>query len=911
MQRREFIKNVSAVSVALSCATAYPQQSEGVDATPRHPDELNVATSCDLHKPQHALPAEEGYRYPADPSDAFLPKNPISIEAFAPVEDRIQPMPLAERLRTSIVPQRGFCSSAPGKAFQDTLLSGNGATYVELIGAPFSERLLFHHEGLTLPWRRPFEAPKVAYVLPEVRKLLLAGKYREGLNLAYEAMSAAGLSMNTHAHPTIPAFAMDIEFSGKASVKDYLRTVDFEAGEAKVRWTDPRGEWLRRTFASRPDAIVAQHFSAPKGYPLTAKITLRDPIAAHSISSPVTFGRDFSEDRLIFTGRFDPDVNKNGYACVTRIVRVGGSTRLEGESLIVENAASLTLLTRIEWFPDFSNDQVAILEKAVLAVSTDYTTLLERHRPIQASIIDRVSVNFGGAVQNALSVEELLTDQRTQTGYSPALLEKMFDMGRYWITLSSGRFPVQPIAGEVNINVNLQIAPGVTGNLPEAMNSYFDWIESLLPDCRKNAANIFGARGAVFPILPSIGMGVSFSYASTLALGIFPHPYWISAGGWCYSPFWDHYLVTGDLEFLRKRVVPGLTELALFYEDFLTVTDAQGNYVFVPSFSPENWPLNAEPLTPPTWPSQTFGLAPEPPTPLVINADMDIMVCREVLSRLIQASEILQINHESLAKWRRMLTRMPPYLLTEDGTLKEWSWPTLAENYNQRHVSHLYGVWPGDEIDPGRNPALAKAALLADRKRGPANSSAHGLCHRALAGARLKDSYLVNFELKQLLEQGYVGTTLRTSHNPFRLGPMPDAQGGIPAIIMEMLLYSRPGVIELLPALPLTLRSGSIRGLLARTFVKVDEFKWNLDTRTEELALTSLRKQEIQLMVWHGIESMSASEGLVRSKNRQGSFLCQLNLPANRPVTVKVKLARQTPLDWKRRSGLTDNCKGD
>ena len=114
-----------------------------------------------------------------------------------------------------------------------------------------------------------------------------------------------------------------------------------------------------------------------------------------------------------------------------------------------------------------------------------------------------------------------------------------------------------------------------------------------------------------------------------------------------------------------------------------------------------------------------------------------------------------------------MLAKLPPYLLEPDGTLKEWAWPTLGERYVHRHVSHLYGAWPGDEIDPDRTPQLAKAALIADRHRVPERLAAHGRCHRALVGARLKDSYMVDTELRQLIEEGYVGPTLRCSHDPY------------------------------------------------------------------------------------------------------------------------------------------------
>ncbi len=133
-----------------------------------------------------------------------------------------------------------------------------------------------------------------------------------------------------------------------------------------------------------------------------------------------------------------------------------------------------------------------------------------------------------------------------------------------------------------------------------------------------------------------------------------------------------------------------------------------------------------------------------------------------------------------------MLAKLPPYLLEPDGTLKEWAWPTLQERYSHRHISHLYGAWPGDEIDPDRTPKLALAAMMADRRRVPERLAAHGRCHRALVGARLKDSFMVDTELRQLIEQGYVATTLRCSHDPYAW-PMPDAQGGIPTIMMEML----------------------------------------------------------------------------------------------------------------------------
>jgi alpha-L-fucosidase 2 len=229
--------------------------------------------------------------------------------------------------------------------------------------------------------------------------------------------------------------------------------------------------------------------------------------------------------------------------------------------------------------------------------------------------------------------------------------------------------------------------------------------------------------------------------------------------------------------------------------------------------------------------------------------------------------------------------------------MKEWAWPTLEERYSHRHLSHLYGAWPGDEIDPDRNPRLAHAAMMADRRRVPERLAAHGRCHRALVGARLKDTFMVDTELRQLIEQGYVATTLRCSHDPYAW-PMPDAQGGIQTIIMEMLLYSRPGVIEVLPALPPTLKRGSINGMLARTFARIDKLKWDMETRTVDLTVTSFRKQDVTLIARYGIEKITASASVLAAPFQAGKANVDVHLPKDKAVSFQFKLGFHHPFDW-------------
>jgi len=807
--------------------------------------------------------------------DQFFAKPPVSTPA------PIAPMPLEERIKRGIVPKRGMVSTGVAGG---TLFSGNGKMTVEQSGSPLADEVVFHHERLLQPWKVPDEAPKIAGVLPEVRQLILAGLYRQALELSFQASTDAGLPPGMFYPSPIPAFIMHMQTPEAGKPREYLRTVDFDSGEIKVHWTDDRGDWVRQTFVSRPDNVVVQCLTPPKGQTLNTTIAIETGSRGRGIppdeinnlrsrSGDLQFDRDFNENRLIVIGRPGPEFGTYGFAAVIRVIPVGGSLRIDGGKLVISDAQSAILLTRIEWFPNYSREQVDVLASAVEQVLPDYSTLLARQRAIQSEVMNRVSMNFGGSSQFGMSSEELLADQRSRMGYSPALLEQMFDMGRYWL-LAEGTGDYPSIEGHLNVNVNLQIAPAAMAALPEASETFTHWIEALLPDSRKNAANILGTRGALFSVHPDQQTGVLYHFAYN-----WPHHYWISAGGWSYSPIWDYYLTTGDREFLRQHVVPGLKELALFYEDFLTETDQNGNYIFVPSYSPENWPRNSD------------------GAPTVINAVMDISVCREVLTHLIQASEILGTDADRIPKWKAMLAKLPPYLLDTDGALKEWAWPTLEENQDHRHASHLYGVWPADEIDPDRTPQLAKAAWLADRKRAQGNASGHGISHRALAAARLKDNYLVNMELKQFFEQGYVGPTLRGAHNPYT-PPQPDQQGSIPTIIMEMLLYSRPGVIEPLPALPSTIISGSVKGMRARSFAKVDDLTWNLDARTLDLTLTSLRKQDVTLIVRYGIKSIAAPAGVLAEHPKADATSCVLHLPQSTPVSLHLKIGSHQPSDW-------------
>ncbi len=399
MKRRDFLtKGPLAVGLAsspgllktlLASETGATESTKTSQETARAPEEIR--------SPEYLRRAKD---------EQFPPKMPAFAASYLSADVNVSPMLLEERLRRGIVPRRGFCSTIPGTTVSEGLTSGNGHMNIEVTCDPYSEQILFHHESLLMPWKRPFEAPKVADIFPQVRQMVLDGKYQDAIEFAFKEMEKGPIKLNTWPHPTVPAFLMRLDFPKTASVKDYLRTVDFESSEVKVHWNDERGDWIRQTFTSRPDNVVVQLLTAPGGQPVDARIAvqkytrgMRPPggMPGGGNSGQSDTQQDFNEERLIYKCRLDPSVDNSGYAGVVRVVRNGGSARMDGDTLVIENASSVMLLTRIEWFADYSEDKVEALRQAVEQLSPDYDAILKRHRKVQSEALNRVTVDFGGA----------------------------------------------------------------------------------------------------------------------------------------------------------------------------------------------------------------------------------------------------------------------------------------------------------------------------------------------------------------------------------------------------------------------------------------------------------------------------------------------------------------------------------
>ncbi|HSV27316.1 MAG TPA: hypothetical protein VLH60_05430, partial [Sedimentisphaerales bacterium] len=297
--------------------------------------------------------------------------------------------------------------------------------------------------------------------------------------------------------------------------------------------------------------------------------------------------------------------------------------------------------------------------------------------------------------------------------------------------------------------------------------------------------------------------------------------------------------VFGDDGFLRTRLLPLMKELALFYEDFLTLLDdgsisgQAGRFVFAPSYSPENTPTG-----------QPQGQTSQ----ASVNATMDIAAAKEAIANLIEACEEIGVEADNIPKWRAMLAKMPDYMINDDGALKEWTHKSLGENYNHRHESHLYPAWPGFEINQ-QTSGLFAAARRALELRRPQNYSAHGFMHKALIAARLKMPQILRDCLAEILGHDFIYAGGATSHYPGRVYNM-DACLSLPTVVMEMLVFSRPGEIELLPALPAELTKGCFRGVLCRGGVMVEELQWDTQAAMVRARLLSRIDRMITVTVW-------------------------------------------------------------
>ncbi|GGU54515.1 glycosyl hydrolase family 95 catalytic domain-containing protein [Lentzea flava] len=771
-------------------------------------------------------------------------------------------------------PDRGIHDTSPASSWMDGFLTGNGEYGAVLHGAPASEKVIFNYHRLVLPnGTRAVTPPVLAGRLNAVRDKALAGDYA-GANRDFAAGWSLRWTQTYH-----PAYELRIT-TATTSFANYSRVTDFRTGEVSSSWTDTNGTWTRRAFVSRADRVIVHELLPATGR--TVDVTLSVSTALDGAPSSVGYATlatvSNGSGYLNLRGTYPAGQGAFGYEGVTRVVPTGGTVTANGATIVVTGASRLVLLTKLDRYESAAWDAKP-LHAALASISADYAALLARHTAIHTEMYDRsrLDLNVSDA-DRRLSTSELIARQNNNKSVIDlALLERLYDSGRYLFISSSGVLPPR-LTGiwtgtwsgawaddfTTDANVNLQVAGGNILDTTEAMQGYFTLILGQLNHWRTNARNLYGARGFLAPTRTDGEYGHMLHFDSG-----FPGQCWTGGADWLLYPLLEYYEVTGDQAFLRDKLGPALMELALFYEDFLTRTDASGKVVFVPCYSVENAPGNTG-----------VGLS--------VNATGEIMAGKHALQAAIFAATTLGVDQAGVQRWKALLAKMPAYRTNSDGALAEWSWPSLSDQYNHRHVQQLYGAWPLHEINPEETPDLVRTGLRALEVRGDQNISAHGSLHRALAGARLKDGGKVYDNLRKIIGNNMVFKSLMTSHNPNLDIYNADAANAIPGVLGEALLYSRPGVLELLPALPGQLTKGTITGMRARGRIRVHSLSWDLSARTATVSITSAVDQTVTLISRRGMTSVSTTAPIAPSP--LGSHARQLTLVAGQRTDVAVSL---------------------
>ena len=782
--------------------------------------------------------------------------------------------PMDIEKRRSLLPHTSVNSLYPAKADEDVLVTANGVQRIDIIGEPYQERVIYRRERIMdMRWKDTPEPPDVAWAIPEARKLLRAGKFEEAARVMDKATKDAGYDRWIDSRPFGVEFPrlhprlhsvieLLMNFKEGTNPHDYIRYLDMLSGEAVVRCEDDEGGILRRSFVSFEKDVAVQdarrlngglfdvdlRFVAPGGYDLPdhfdqfVLVTYNDMYKIEGSDVEIRTMPDSCTVSLAY----DPQFGERGYCCCSVIRTDGQASCKEGGYIRISDASYMTVLSRtVKYEENYRHTLAAGVLEDVRSVTDSYEQLLEANRAHLQPMMERSEIHLKG--DWAKAAEELLNEQHSEGELSPMLMEKLYDMGRFFMIADTGEDP--PSLFQHNINTNLQVCAGNMTGLPEVMDTYFRFYENKFDDFRLNAKRFYGARGVLGNIHCDYNSGKFYQFSI-----VYPHYCWTACLGWIYNEFWGHYLVTGDREFLRDRIVPGLKEIALFYQDYLSDEDENGKVLFYPSYSPEDPSMNDYHVP---FPKDVYAMN--------VNSLMDVMVCREVLDNLMEACDILGLDEPDYPKWKELRGKLPDYLMDEDGAVKEWSFKYSGENYDHRHVSHHYDVWPGRAISPEKTPELVKPFILSNRKRGHQDDSAHGVIHRYFTAVRLDDHKDAKHNLRTLMEHGYVTRTLNTVHYPYRVF-CPDLLGAMPAIILEMLVYSDEGFIKLLPSVPEDLNEGCVEGVWLYTFAKIEKMKWNIPAGSAVAEISSLKDQSIDFVFPAGFRKVLV-DGTVYAEN--------------------------------------------